>query len=498
MKTFIPLLWALLASIPAAAQFTLTGKIEDYTGKEKVTVNIPVIYGFDHENSLSVPVSATGEFSVVLPVDSMKFATLIFRRQFYTLLLTKDKQLHVRLQEQDKTLELLTGNALPENKLLRQCGMDDVPFFLQHADAYDSVSFAGLHTKLILPYQAAQAAKLAMVNTSRVPQPYRQLIASEVKYITFNYLNDFARVRVNDRAVIDSFLLCVFDGISNEPEVFPAGPQYYTFVDNYIRFLETKAFIRIRQEKIPPHEQVPYFGISLDSATVLVNKYGKDYWRWIGNNLNTPPAVTEVYTYQRLINLYNSKDLAPMQGLAGAFRKRFPASVYNADISSKINTLVSTLRRNGADTAIALVKDYNKVQSIYDVVNALKGNVVYLDVWGTWCGPCKEELKHVPQLRAEFGNKNVVFLYLDMDEEHRDDHWRQFILVNGLKGLHFRKNRQTIEPLWKELLEEHYTGRQSYPSYFIFDKAGRLVVRNALRPSDGEALYKQINTILAQ
>ncbi|HAL51358.1 MAG TPA: hypothetical protein DCP78_03830, partial [Sphingobacterium sp.] len=70
--------------------------------------------------------------------------------------------------------------------------------------------------------------------------------------------------------------------------------------------------------------------------------------------------------------------------------------------------------------------------------------------------------------------------------------------VNNLTGIHLRKNRKQIEPVWKELLLNAKDKAEYYPQYFIFDKTGKLVVEKALRPSNGKQLYDQIDQILNQ
>ena len=140
--------------------------------------------------------------------------------------------------------------------------------------------------------------------------------------------------------------------------------------------------------------------------------------------------------------------------------------------------------------------NFEKISSIYDVINRLKGKVVYLDVWGTWCGPCKEELKYTPELKVRFKDKDVAFVYLDLDEDNLDSQWRAFIITNNMEGLHLRKSRQTIVPFWKELLANSEDKEEYYPQYFIFDKEGKLVVSKAKRPSEKEELYTQIEQFL--
>lgn len=498
MKKRIALLLLMLIGIQVSAQFKLKGKIMNYSGKAEMSVNIPLVYGFYEENSISVPVSKDGIFNITLPVETQKFARLIFRNFSYSMLITSGRNLTVRLDEDDKRLELISGIALPENKLLQNINIEEKPFFMneQVQRTFEKLTFTALNTELIQPYFAKRDEKIDRINASNISLPDKKLIASEVKYITYNYLNDFARTQVSNKQVIDSIIISIFDSSIIKPEVFPAGPQYYFFADNYLRYLETKAFLKIKKENIKPEDPIPYYQISLDSANIIVKKYGKPYWRWIGSTNILPDAVTEQYTFQQIVNLYNNGDLTQTAALSEAFKKRFPSSKHNYDIDRKVNTLKEMLVQNESNNNILVVK--HNIQSVYDVIKDFKGKVVYLDVWGTWCGPCKEELKYIPQLRSAFINKDVVFVYLDMDEDDRDAIWKEFINVNGLTGTHFRKNRQTIAPFWKELLANNQDKAEYYPQYFIFDKDGKLAISKAFRPSDKDVLYQQINTVLSR
>lgn len=478
--------------LSANAQFKLSGKVVNYSGKEELKINIPLVFGFYKENSVPIPIAKDGSFNIVLPIKETKFANLIYKKIFHTLLLDPNKNLSVNLK--DTILTLISGTALAESKVMQKIDIEEYPFFLKNEgnNEFNKLSFAQLKEKVLKPYFAQRDEKINTVNASTIPFKYKLLIANEVKSIAYNYVNDYARTQVINKLMVDSLILEVFNKADIKPLVFPAGPQYFAFVDNYIRFLETKAFVKIKTEKIPSNQPIPYYGISLDSANIIVKKYDKNYWRWIGVTNNFPLKIVEQYTYQQLINLYNEKDIRPLEGLTKAYQQQFPQSTYYKQVDANVFNLKKLLIENETNKRIKILKNFESVSTMQEIVNSFKGKVVYLDIWGTWCGPCKEELSYVPQLKAKFKDKDVVFVYLDMDEDSLDQSWRDFIKVNNMEGIHLRKNRQTIESFWKELLANATDKAEYYPQYFIFDKEGKLVVTKAKRPSDKDKLYEQL------
>lgn len=105
------------------------------------------------------------------------------------------------------------------------------------------------------------------------------------------------------------------------------------------------------------------------------------------------------------------------------------------------------------------------------------GKVLYVDVWGVGCAPCRAEMPHSVKLHAELAGLPVEFLYICVDSKERD--WEK--LKRELKieqtGRHVLLSADEGDIL------RRYMGFSGIPMYWIIDKKGRL--RGGSRPGDG-------------
>jgi thiol-disulfide isomerase/thioredoxin len=66
----------------------------------------------------------------------------------------------------------------------------------------------------------------------------------------------------------------------------------------------------------------------------------------------------------------------------------------------------------------------------------LKGKVVLVDFWATWCGPCREALPHIRKIARKFQGQPLVILSVSLDTDERK--WRDFVAHNGMTWLNCR------------------------------------------------------------
>lgn len=107
-----------------------------------------------------------------------------------------------------------------------------------------------------------------------------------------------------------------------------------------------------------------------------------------------------------------------------------------------------------------------------------KGKVVLVDVWATWCGPCRGEIPHLKKLEEEMRGTDVVFIGVSVDEAKDKQKWLDFIKKEELAGV------QLLASGWSKITKDYkITG---IPRFMVFDKKGNIVSVDAPRPSKPE------------
>jgi thiol-disulfide isomerase/thioredoxin len=132
-------------------------------------------------------------------------------------------------------------------------------------------------------------------------------------------------------------------------------------------------------------------------------------------------------------------------------------------------------------------------ETFYD--KNFKGKVVYVDFWGTYCGPCLEEFKHfTPKLKQHYSsNKGVEFLYVCGGDEMRHRYmWREQIKKYKVEGNHVFLNWTAYDKLYRRLVADN-KARITMPRYVVIDSKGNVAVKDAARPADKSKLFAQID-----
>jgi thiol-disulfide isomerase/thioredoxin len=109
----------------------------------------------------------------------------------------------------------------------------------------------------------------------------------------------------------------------------------------------------------------------------------------------------------------------------------------------------------------------------------LKGKVLLIDIWGTWCVPCIQEMPYLDSLQQRYqANPEVHIMSVACDK--KADRWKNFLAKHPTSW-----HQYLITPQGDKVLDNvyHVIG---IPRFIVVDRNGKLVSSDALRPSDPE------------
>lgn len=105
------------------------------------------------------------------------------------------------------------------------------------------------------------------------------------------------------------------------------------------------------------------------------------------------------------------------------------------------------------------------------ILDDLKGEVVLIDVWASWCGDCLKAIPTINALKKEYGNQ-ITVLYLSMDKTQDD--WKKAIEKYELDGVHYFIGREKWSDVFGKSIELNWI-----PRFMVLDKKGNILLHRA-------------------
>ena len=205
------------------------------------------------------------------------------------------------------------------------------------------------------------------------------------------------------------------------------------------------------------------------------------------------PALHDIYLARQLYELIDDlrKPLSPVVMEWMENEIQLPAA---KALVMGLNDKYLALQRR--DFSSASLKSSDDVEGMSDgekilrtLIEPYKGKIILLDVWGTWCGPCKRALENSQEEYEHLKDYDIIYLYLA--NRSSEESWKNVIKeynVTGDNVVHYNL------PTEQQAAIEHYLGVNSYPTYKLIDRNGNILGVNA-DPRDLNALEGLIKMI---
>ncbi|ULC58147.1 TlpA family protein disulfide reductase [Flaviramulus sp. BrNp1-15] len=132
----------------------------------------------------------------------------------------------------------------------------------------------------------------------------------------------------------------------------------------------------------------------------------------------------------------------------------------------------------------------------------LKGKYVYVDVWATWCGPCKVEIPSLKRLEKAYHGKNIEFVSISVDNGRgyraetpelalaaSKEGWKKMIAEKEMGGIQLFSNNG-----WRSEFVQNFK-INGIPRFILIDPNGNVVNADAPRPSSPKLveLFNSLN-----
>ena len=116
---------------------------------------------------------------------------------------------------------------------------------------------------------------------------------------------------------------------------------------------------------------------------------------------------------------------------------------------------------------------------------SLKADYIFIDIWATWCGPCKAQAPTFDSIRLANADKNWIFISVSIDDTAKP--WLKYLKKkNKIKERQYLASDKLNPIQWFALSPEEPAGAYSFsiPKYIILDK-NYLIVHRDTQIHDG-------------
>ncbi|WP_442846807.1 thioredoxin-like domain-containing protein [Leeuwenhoekiella sp. H156] len=261
-------------------------------------------------------------------------------------------------------------------------------------------------------------------------------------------------------------------------------------IPNYVYFLPLH-LIRLKEYVWSHNDLLPYYydTATQEEALKLYNNDRENVLREKIINKHFEGRTAE-FLYATLFKSAIDDKEDSLTEIYSRFVKKYPNSAYIPYIEPAIKEIEAKRARKLTDK-MQIIENADAYTTFDEVLELAKGKTVLLDMWGTWCGPCRKEFSlNSEAIKKHFKDRDLEYLYIANLDIENEKKWKKLIAYYKLEGTHILASAELTENIM-EILD-----RTSYPTYAILKKDGTFELSKAGYPMNREVLFDQIEKAL--
>ena len=301
-------------------------------------------------------------------------------------------------------------------------------------------------------------------------------IAREMSYLLYYYSSNAEHGSYQQSRTIDAYTLLQMekDGLVKykEEDKILLG-QWKDMIDKYKKAPVTDPNALTEEEKALGHKIGEFFQRS--DIQAVINDYLDAIQTEvaISDSIYKDPVLRDFSKAQKLYERLDRKR-QPLNKTCMAILNTIQLPAARNTILAENHKFVNMQKAEVAHSEC--LRPSSDVEGLTDgeailrkILEPYKGRIVYMDIWGTWCGPCKANLKESWKVKEQLKDYDIVYLYLANTSP--EDSWKNVIKEYNLTGpncVHYNLPRE------QQAAVERFLNVDSFPTYKLIDKQGNI------------------------
>jgi len=419
----------------------------------------PLVNGLSTAESQRISVNSDKTFEGEIALTESGYYRMYYRSKKYLVYLTPGDKLEVTFDPDNDDKVVYGGTSAGINT------------YLLRKDKYDDDNSLARRKLYKMPYDEFKDSIAAerkikedylwsyIKNIDEVPAKFVGYELEDVKMEWANQYIDYKKLHPkympNDYESMEKFSFGFTKELDLKNDHLLVLTSFENFIDDYLN-LKTDDKI---EAQVPGN---PLSGAVISEKHRLKYDYIKKYFKGsdIRNYLRT----------KVVLSLLGEDGTPTMNPIIMQFRKDIKNKDYRKLVNDKY-IKYAIIDDGGIAPDFQGVTRDGRMVSLSD----FEGKYVYIDVWATWCGPCKHELPYFEQLKEEYRGRNIEFVSVSIDKSRFA--WENMVREKNMQGHQLFVNGD---------FDSNFAGLYSIkavPQFILIDPQGQIINLTARHPS---------------